>query len=291
LLASLKQLAEPSPREAEVIPMPAVDPARLEREIETLMEAAAEPQALTRRVLDLLEFYAERARRTAGTEAATPYKAFGVPRPVVRGLGAALRARLGDNPEAALAAASALWGAGYRETQFLAASILGVLQGREAAGWAAARAETCPDAVCLAELARSGLAGWRAAEPQTYLAQTSAWLRSGSERVRALGATGLTALVDDASFEDLPAVFRLLTDLPLAGHGVFRRALEQTVDALARRSPPEAARFLLDALRLGTPGAASLARRSLPAFPARQRGLLEEALSEGRGAGIIPPSQ
>lgn len=271
--------------------MPAVDPARLQREIEALTEVATDSTVLARRTLDLLEFYAEQPRRVASSEAAIPHKAFGVPHPVIRGLGAALQARLRDSPEAAVAAASTLWEAGYRETQLLAASVLGVVKGKDAAVWAAARAETCKDGVCLMELARTGLAGWRAAEPQTCLAQISAWLRSGSERVRTLGASSLAALVDDAAFEDVPAVFRLLASLPLAGHGVFRGALEQTVGALARRSPPEAARFLLDALRLRTPGAEALIRRSLSAFPARQRSLLEAALSEGRGTGIIPPSQ
>ncbi len=260
--------------------MPAVDPARLAREIDAILEHFGDPGALRRLVLDVLDFYADRARRPgASIHADDAPWAFGVPRPVLRSMGRALRARSVQQPQVALAAAEALWGAGYRETQVLAASILASQAGPQAADWAQPRAEACQDRAALAELAGPGMEGWRRAEPQAFLARASVWLRSANPRLLAFGLLALTAAVEAPGFVDLPAVLRMLAGVCGETRGESRRGLVALVRVLARRSPAETARFVLDELEARTPGAERLLRGVLEAFPAPQRERLAQALS------------
>jgi hypothetical protein len=89
----------------------------------------------------------------------------------------------------------------------------------------------------------------------------------------------LHAAVEDPAFEDLPTVFQLCAGLAEKVRGEERRALYAVVTALARRSPPEAARFLTDELANGESGARRMIRETLSAFPRHQRELLRRTLS------------
>jgi hypothetical protein len=116
-------------------------------------------------------------------------------------------------------------------------------------------------------------------------------VRWEDERLRVFGLLALAAAVLERSFEDVPAVFRLLAAIQAPARSPVERAMSALLQALARRSPAETARFLLDAVRGGWPGAENLVRQSLAAFPERQRAALNRALLEHRQAGIMPTSR
>ena len=259
--------------------MAAIDPARLEREVRELEQHFSEPAALRREVLALLDFYANRARRPGASSAASDVPcSFGVPRPVLHSMRKVLRQRAADDPGGAMAAADALWETGYREARLLAAGIVGSQRGGTVADWVEAHAPHCDDSVALAELAGAGLSGWRKSDVSAFLERVATWMEGQGPRLQSLAMSALTAAVEDTSFEHLPALLTRLEGKAGKARGEAKRAMVSLVRSMARRSPPEAARFLLDEMERGTPGASRLAASVLEAFPEAQRRRLASAL-------------
>jgi hypothetical protein len=265
--------------------MPAVDPVRLAREVDGMFGPALEPSALAGKVLDLLERYAERARRKGGR----PEDSLDCPRPVMAALANAIaaEARRGGR---SLELADALWSTPIRETRLLACEALGVEPGGGAADWAERRALETSDARVLEGLARRGLAAWRSRDRPASLGRAEQWIRSQGERVRELGCLFLLPVAEGGESEEVRQVIDLLHQSPQVGRGAERRALSTLLLTLVRRSPQEAARYLLDAVAEGNPAVTQIARQALPLLPPRQKRDLEETLARARASGRMPTS-
>jgi len=260
--------------------MPAIDPERLQREIELISGLFEQPDELRRKVLDLLDFYADRAKRPgAATHADDVPWDFGIPKPVQRGLAKALSACGVRHPGSALTAAESLWQAAYRETRLLALAILSGQTRPEVADWVEVHILEAQDSRVLKEAAGVGLEGWRLVDPPAFVQRAIAWSRGVETGLQTLGLMALAAAVDDPRFEQLPSLVRGLAAVTPAPRGEARRALGDLVNSLARRTPPEAARFLLDEIERHSPGVDRLVRGSLDAFPPAQRQQLSRALS------------
>ncbi len=271
--------------------MPAVNPERLRQQVEDLLTLLGDPVALKRQCLDILDFYADRTRRLAASGGVEDTAwVFNVPRPVLRALSHGLCSHTQEKPALMLPTATALWDAGYRETRLLASDILGGIRQSEVAQWAETRVPNCDDRAVLTELASQGLVGLREADPAAFLERVSVWLGSTHRRLRLFALMALQSASGDPAFEDLPTVFRLLSGVSEMARGESRQVLYTLLRTLTRRSPPEAARFLLDELACAIPGTQRMIRVSLEHFPERQRELLKQALSAKNQTGIIPPS-
>jgi hypothetical protein len=260
--------------------LPAIDPERLGREIGLITERFNRPDELRRQVLDLLDFYADRAKRPgAATHADDVPWDFGIPKPVQRSLAKALSTCGVLDPGSALPAAECLWQAGFRETSLLALAILSGQKGPEVADWIESHLLEAQDSRVLQDAAGVGLEGWRLASPTAFVRRALEWSRGPEARLHALGMMALAAAIDDPRFEQLPGLIRGLAGLGPAPRGETRRALNALVTSLARRTPPEAARFLLDEIERRSPGIDRLVRSNLDAFPPVQRQQLSRALS------------
>jgi hypothetical protein len=268
--------------------MPAIDPERLKKQVDNLLDVVSDPVELKRGCVELLDFYADRTLKSIAVgKANVTYRAFGAPKPLMRALSVGLRNRLEEQPTSSFPAAAALWEAGYRETRVLASAILGELNGEEVPGWAETWALECDDQITLRELANQGLASWRKAYPTTFLKRVEIWLGSTQKKLRSLALLALQSAVEDPSFEDLPTVFRFLDGTTGRFRGVLFHDLNRLIIALARRSPPEAARFLMDELARGSRVTKRMVQNTMENFPIRQRDLLERALSAKNQTGII----
>lgn len=268
--------------------MPAIDPERLKQQIGRLLDVVSDPVELQRGCIELLDFYTDRTVKSIAIgEADEAYLTFGAPKPLMRALSLGLRTRLEDQPMASFPAAAALWEAGYRETRILAASILGGLDGEDVPGWAETWAFECDDQVALRELANQGLASWRMANPTAFLERIEIWLVSTQKKLQTFALLALHSAVEDTSFVDLPTVFRLLNGSTGRFSGASFHALDRLINALASRSPQEAARFLLDELTHGSVGTKRMILNSMESFPVHQRDVLERALSLKNQTGII----
>ncbi len=260
--------------------MPSVNPVRLAQQVQRLADLLPAPLALQRAAVELFDYYADRTRRSGRRSGAhlSP-RAFGAPTPVVRAAERAIAAAARERPECAWPAAQTLWNVGYRETSLLAIALLAALADDGLGQWAAKVAAECRDPIVLEALADGGLSAWRRADPSRFLRAARSWLRpKESAALQAFALLALRAAVRDLEFEDLPGLIKLMHGLAARVRGERLRALQELVQALAQRSPPEAARFLLDELRKGGEPAARLAKRSLEAFPARYQQTIRRAL-------------
>jgi hypothetical protein len=268
--------------------MPAIDPERLKIEVDRVLDALGQPVELQKRSIELLEFYSDRTLKSIAIgEADEAYLAFGAPKPVMRALSFGFRSRLAQVPSDLFPAAAALWEAGYRETRILATVILGEFSGEEVPNWAERWASGCDDPLALSSLASQGLESWRRTETNAFLTKAEKWLGQEKKDLQVLALLALESAIEDPSFEDLPTVIRLIEGTSDKSKGSAFQALVDVLLALAKRSPPEAARFLLDELKRFRSGSKRLIQSTTHAFPPPQRDLLERALSHKNQTGIM----
>lgn len=267
--------------------MPAVDRTRLQHQIDHVMEVFADPARLRSRCLDLLEFYAVRVRPGSSSGRTGTVRSLGVPAAVMRALDQSLRGRSEVDPHTGAMAAETLWGTSVMEARWLAVSLLEMQPVANLPEWVAAWSQTAEDPELLERLASGPL--------------KQIWLSNG-ELFWKTAATGLIA--DDASTtttllalerilpelpaDDLPRIFAALEAAPMPPAGEAWRAYLDVVRVAARRSPPETARFLVDAIEHARPGAARVARQTLVDFPPRQREALRQALRLGEPTARSP---
>lgn len=260
--------------------MPAIDPARLEKQIDEVVAFILEPGEVAHRCLDLLDYYADRTRRVRAT-ALDVSPSLGVPRPVLRSLADRLRSAVAQLPDGGLALAEQLWRGQFREIMILAAVVVGGRPGEPAARWLEAAASQCSDSEVLAHLASDGTEAWRRSDPQTFLTRAEVWLRSGDQRLVTFALLAFQAGVAEDPGLSLLAVLDILEGRLSHFRGPSRRAFVDLVRALVDRSPQEVARFLADEVRQaqGGPAVRSILKACLEAFPAYEREGLEKILS------------
>jgi hypothetical protein len=260
--------------------MSAIHPERLAKQVEELLSSLGQPKLLVKELRELLEFYTDRTRRSVMKPSSDISSwAFNVPRPVLRSLSSGLRSGAQTHPELAWPVIHALWDVGTREMQYLAAAILAGKSSDDVIQFVALRAEDCRDPIVRDELARTCLQAWRRRDAVGFIEQVSDWLGDSARKIRVFGLIALEGAVQDGQFTDLPTVFQLLAGISVSARDEERRSLGRVIRSLARRSPQEAARFLLDEQVRNDTTARRLIRDVRDAFPPRQRELLERALS------------
>ena len=228
--------------------MPAVNPARLKADIDELAGFLDDPSRLSRQVVSLLKFYADYTRRPGiATSVDDAPWVLHVPDPIIRELQRTLVRWLGDNPEQTREHSAVLWAAGYRETQQIAAALLGEQKHEWVADWAETRARECRDRPVLADLAATGLKGWRSSSAQGYLKRAETWLGDRNTRMQAFALLAL-AEVPGESGSQLPAVLDILERYHWKARGETEKALRVLLQRLAAASDRETAGFLLEQL-------------------------------------------
>lgn len=265
--------------------MTAIDPRRLRREAEEVAQAVAEPVELLRRCESLLERYADHIRRPAATarsEHALP--GFGSPQTVTRALARALDSALGEDLDARMMAVSLLWQAEYRETQLIAAELLGGTADARAAERIEKLLEQGASGVRSKWLAQRGLRGLRVQRPTEFLAIVRRWLESSDDGLVSAGLLALSTSVEELPSGALPELMGALQGLAGRLSGQAYRNYRGLLRMLADRIPGECAQFLLDELRRSNyqQPQRELARELLPSFSGAQREKIVTALTASR---------
>jgi hypothetical protein len=190
---------------------------------------------------------------------------------VLRALVAALRAPAAANPQAALAAAQALWAAGSREERKLAAELLGQAAPRAPAevlalaqGWLM-HLDSGETADALAE---QGLGSLIRADPATYLALARQWATFPLRLVRRFGLATVAALARDPLWDNVPAALYVVEQVMLDPDGEVRKNTAQLLQTLAAKSPAEVTHFLLRQAARPSGHTHWIVRHALPALPA-----------------------
>lgn len=257
--------------------MPAVDPNRLSREVEALCEQLPDLERFQKEAVKLVARYEDPTRRPP--RAVRSGRRPVVPRPLLKTFVRILSANTQDDPALQRAAVDSLWESKHPELRRVAITMASRRDDEDLPAWVERWARDCQRPALLDELALRGLQQWEQAHPGALLEQVEGWLGKPWIRLHAFALHVLKHAARQPSFEDLPAAFRILHPVEQFTHREERQALVQVVEELARRSPQEAAYFLLEEVRQGGKGARRLAERTAGAFPAAQRSAIQRTLS------------
>lgn len=263
--------------------MPAVDPRRLRFQIDKLMVFFDSPAQFHQNLKELFSLYANYALRFGDSAPTQPLiPVYNLPKPVIRQLQIDLNHRMKDNPQAALALADELWQDSHMEIKQTAIRILGSVHIDK------------PDPI----LAR--LTHWIAPELDRTL--TNHLLSTGAHQLQndfssdwerfilsllekkqpewvALGIRGLSEGVENPSFQNLPAIFRLISPVIREPHSAYIHDLQHLISKLIQRSPAETALFLKQTLSISDSlQTARVIKGCLELFPDELRRELETAI-------------
>jgi hypothetical protein len=264
--------------------MPAVRLERLKAQIQNLSGCYAQPEEFHRRLVQLLEQHADLTFRASPTGALLPpaIQSFHVPPLVIQQVERALLREVSLDPSPAPSLADELWGDSRFEVRLIAASLLGMLPAsqideclRRILAWA--QPET--DWLFLNELFTRGTVQIRRLAPHRWIDTASLWISSSDPALQRLGILALQPLIDDRSFENLPAIFKVISPLFLEVHDSYKNELRRALVSLSRRSANETAYFLRQmASMTPSPGVLKLIRQCLPDFPEEARSRLRNFL-------------
>jgi hypothetical protein len=260
--------------------VPAIDLGRLSREVEHLESLFDSPAELTRSALDVLGFYAERARRpSAALVAEKQGRSLTVAAPVLRTMGMGLQKQAAAHPESGWPAADALWDADLREMRILACWVVSGFGDTRVAEWVERRVAGLDDPPVMMAVVDRAFLNWRRLSGKAYVDQIGRWLASSRSVLHALGLRALEAGLEMPELEDMHRAFEALADLPRPVRGDARSAFADLLKTLAKRSPAETTRFLLEEIEADHPGIERLARSLLNSLPLPQRERLTTVLS------------
>jgi len=252
--------------------MPAIKLNELKNRSKHLADFHDQPASFIRALHQILDDYSERSHRSGQTGTPTPLiSSYHVPLPVIRQLQRSLIPLLNENLEIGLELVDALWDEPYFEFRLMAAQLLGQLPTHHPERivervrmWSQKEA----DNQLLNSLLHDALAGIQSQHKDVLLVQIKSWLSSEDLFRQQLGLRSLNLLLADTEFEDIPYLLRLLTPYLRSSPGKLYPEIINTIRALAKRTPMEAAYFLRQNLEApDNPSTAFLVRRSLPAFP------------------------
>jgi hypothetical protein len=234
--------------------MPAIQLARLKKQLSDLRQAWSDPDIFLRQLIELLEYYADHSFRTGQAAEPSPLlKSFQVPPPLIRQIKHALDDLAIADPGYTLQICDTLWASPIYETRLLAVHFLGLIPVR--AGEIASRAgrwlAVTTDQQLIDAMFTHGLNRFAAQNPDTYLQLVEAWLGSNSRLEKALGLRAMATLVRQPEFKNFPPCFRLLAPFVHQANQDLRPELVESLRALAERSPKEAAYFFIEMLESG----------------------------------------
>ena len=266
-------------------PLPAIQLARLKRQTDDLAAAFTQPEIFLRRLHDLLEFYADRTYRPGQAGVVTtllPH--YHVPQPVLRQIEADLRPIIIAHFEQGLALLDALWADTHYESRLLAAILLGdaPLAPAEAiieriSNWARPGVELS----LLEVLLTRGSTRLLHEAYSLWLETIKLWLLSTDRLVQAVGLRALQTFISDPTFQDLPAIFNVLSPLLQTARSDLHPELLDVLQMLVKRSPSETAFFLRHVLTISTEaGTARLIRKLLPSFSVPTQNSLRDMLQQ-----------
>jgi len=265
--------------------MPAVDPRRLRFQMDELMEFFESPVQFHQHLQGLFSLYANRALRLGDSVPTQPLMpVYNLPQPVIRQLQIDLDRKIKDNPQAALALADELWHDSHMEVKQTAIRILGAVHIDE------------PEPIL------SRLSQWMSPELDKNL--TNLLFSTGTHQLQnlfpedwerfiisllekkqaewiALGVKGLSEGMENPNFQNLPAIFRLISPVIREPHPAFMPNLHHLISKSIQRSPAETALFLKQTLSMSDSSRTTrLIKDCVDLFPHEFRRELEMALGE-----------
>lgn len=232
--------------------MPAVDPAHLRPQITNLIKTFESPPAFHRQLNDLFSFYANRTLRFGdSTQSGPNIPVYNLPHPVIRQLELDLKPLINTAPQAALNLADELWTDPFFEVKQVAVYILGTVPvetpepvSQRIDEWLSPQLDRALSSYLLS----TGTHHLQESFPEAWETFVQSLLNQESPKTIALGLKALAEGVNNPSFSNMPAIFRLVSPFIREPQPEFMKELARLVESLIKNSPMETAYFLKQTL-------------------------------------------
>jgi hypothetical protein len=265
--------------------MPAIDLARLKKQIARLADLFDQPNEFLREHREILDHYVNRTLRSLSVAPSSVLPTYRTPVVVLRHIETELGPLAETQPLQALELADTLWDEGWLETRLLAAFLLGRIPPQEERLLARLTAWTqaVRDPSVRAALLTTSLTRLRKETPDLFLILVKEWLYPTRKRMWSNGIQALVPLVSSPEFDNLPPIFEIISPILKASPAELQFDIQELLIALYQKSPDETLYLLqqvLETTRSELP-AVSL-RRMLPDMPQELQTNLREILREAK---------
>jgi hypothetical protein len=265
--------------------MPAVQLSRLKMQSALLADSFTRPEAFIKGLRAMLDYYANRSHRAGQSGAPPPLlPAYNVPPPVLKQVLQELIPRIRRDPEAALRLSNQLWNENNLECRMLATQVLArvpVSHAQSALHQVQSWIQEEQEDRLVEALIRQGLNNVRLSATEDYLTAVREWLAGEGLLEQEIGLRALLPLAENEEYQNLPVLFRLLTNYSRKVSPHLRPYLLDILRVLVKRSPAESAHFLRRSLEFpDSVDTAWLVRQVLPLFPAELQSSLREAVKK-----------
>lgn len=267
--------------------MPAIEFSRLRTKIELLGRVYASPGQFVKDLSDLYFFYSDMTFQTSGAPSAGTLAAYRAPVVINRELERLLKPFAVHDPESTFQIADLLWQTKKLEPCQLAAALVGALpigRAESVLEWIKQRSTTGEPPEILAILHEKATLNLRQHDPKLWLNTLENWYQSEEVYFKKLAIQGLTPLLKDENFDNLPLVFDFLEPVLASLDTRVAFTLVDLLQLLVERSEVETVFTLKKALQQ-QPGEdlPRLVRRALPLFSAEGQNSLKAYLRQRQG--------
>jgi hypothetical protein len=252
--------------------MAAVDPVRLRFQIDALIASFTAPPVFHRGLIDLFNQYANRTLRFGESPKALPLiPMYHLPAPVMRQLELDLKPVIQADPESALAVADELWQDEYyevRQVSILLLSNLPLAAPTPIIDRLEQWLEPGLDGILVSELLSRGTTSLQSTFPEAWENFISSLFEKENLKMTAMGLKALNQSVSTPAFENMPAVFRLISPSIREPQPAFEKDLRSLLTTLIDKTPSETAYFLQQAASISdSPNLRRLIKQCLAHFP------------------------
>jgi hypothetical protein len=265
-----------------ILKVPSVDLASLRSQAIELADRLEDPGVFRASLRALMEQYAHRLlRRGRSMDQHGALPAWEVPGLLIREVQASLRLSAQNRPNAALAAAGAVWAEGKFEEKLLAAYLAGFSRDSESLQTLLSRwLEGLEDPAVLRALSVNVCLPIGRANPVHFRSRLRTWLESPAPSVRRFGWMALNAWQDEGSSEAIFAAFDLLPMIFSETDPEAVRLAANLLVHLSKKAPQETRGWLEEL----TPKNASKGRRffraAIPSLPPELAALIRSPRRE-----------
>jgi len=263
--------------------MPAIQPARLKKQVSELVSKYNQPVVFVRELHALLDLYTDHTQRPGQSGIPNPLlDSYNTPPPVMRQVWHELNQTIKLHPENMLKLCDTLWAEPNYDLQLLATRLLGqlpVFPPSPVIDRLQSWVHSDLNRRLLDALLEYGLQRFRQDAPDQLLELVASWLSSPDLPSQHAGLRALLPMINDTGITSLPAIFRLITPYLRVAHPRLRPDILTVVTAIAHCSPHETAYLLLQNLSApDNPDTPWIIRQLLDEFPVETRSGLHLAL-------------
>ncbi len=263
--------------------MPAIQPARLKKQVMDLVSKYNQPTLFVHDLHTLLDLYTDHTQRKGQSGIPTPLlESYNTPPPVMRQVWHELSRTIELHPDEILQLCDALWAEPNYDLQLLAARLLGwvpIVPPGPVMNRLQSWVRSDPDRRLLDGLLEYGLRRFQKEAPVQLLELISSVLSSQELSEQHAGLRALLPLINDTEAPFLPAIFRLVAPYLRVAHPRLRPDIVAVTSALVRCSPAETAYLLRQNLTApDNPDTPWLIRQVLDEFPKETQDGLRAAM-------------